>query len=136
MVANPEELLKALYVIALDPKISGWLEQHDPRALEQVDRAIVNAEPLAPMQVLTRMGIWTATEGREGAMSKHDDIGAALAHFDCTLHRVADDKGWEVRKRLPEIVPGVPRFSVVYRSRTLRGIERWLNGDASEDVLR
>jgi len=37
-------LLRACKVISLDPKIRGWLKENDPKALEQVERAIRAAE--------------------------------------------------------------------------------------------
>jgi hypothetical protein len=49
-VASVEErhtkMLNALKVIALDPRISGYLSERDPKALEQVRDAIRSAEPI------------------------------------------------------------------------------------------
>lgn len=39
MHAEGRKLLKALGVIALDPKIRNWLQKNDPKALAQVDEA-------------------------------------------------------------------------------------------------
>lgn len=40
------KMLNALKVIALDPRTSVWLREHDPKALEQVRAAIRSAEPI------------------------------------------------------------------------------------------
>lgn len=44
LVAQAPTLLAALKVIALTPEIRNWLREHDPKALEQTERAIDKAE--------------------------------------------------------------------------------------------
>ena len=45
-----EKVLNALRVIARDPKIRSFLQENDPKALEQVDAALTTAfeEPIRP----------------------------------------------------------------------------------------
>lgn len=38
------KMLNALKVVVLDPRISGWLEGYDPKALEQAKNAIAAAK--------------------------------------------------------------------------------------------
>ena len=48
MVNVKQTMLNALKVIALDPKISAWLRENDPKALAQVARAIDTAADPGP----------------------------------------------------------------------------------------
>jgi hypothetical protein len=48
MPSLESELTDALLVIVLTPSIRNWLEQHDPQALQQAERAVLHADNLDP----------------------------------------------------------------------------------------
>ena len=43
LIAAAPELLNALLVLTLDPRIANWLDNNDPKALEQANAAIAKA---------------------------------------------------------------------------------------------
>jgi hypothetical protein len=82
-------MANALKVVALDPKISAWLAEHDPKALEQIDNAIAEAEPLdMPPQIWAR--VRARAEKRAIVAKAPEDLADVLADVSEFLDNYVD----------------------------------------------